>query len=131
MTMGRRTRTTRKGLAALETALLLPVLAAMLYLLVEGGNAVMTYSALAEASRVAARQVLMTGDAADAADLVPSLLPDLDPGSLSSTVSFEDAGNTVTVEISYAYPSLFGASPLGSPHESLLSLAARTSMPMP
>ena len=119
------------GLAALEAALLLPVLAAFLYLLVEGGNAVMTYSSLSEASRVAARQVLLTGETAGTQDLIRTLLPDLTSDALATSVSFEDAGNTVTVEISYEYSTLFSGKPMGQTHDGLLSLAARTSMPMP
>lgn len=129
--MRRRTGSSQDGLAALEAALLLPVLAAFLYLAVEGGNAAMTYSDLSEASRVAARQVLLTGQPSGTDSLVQSLLPDMDPGDLTSVVSFGDEGKTVTVEISYAYSTIFGANPLGSHHDEQLSLAARTSMPMP
>lgn len=129
--MTRKDTSRESGLAALEAALLLPVLAGFLFLLVEGGTAVGTYSSLCEASRVAARQVLLSGETDGAAQLVNSLLPDLDADALNTRVVLEDGGNTVTVEISYAYQTLFGDNPLGETHENLLTLVARTSMPMP
>ncbi len=123
----------RRGVAALEVALLLPVLAGLLYLLVEGGAVLQAYATIAEASRTAARQAIVSGDAsADAASaLVRALTPDLDPGALSTTVTTDPTGSTVTVEVSYAYPSFFRANPFGTGHQPLLTRAAYTSMPVP
>lgn len=121
----------RPGIAALEVALLLPLLAGLLYLLVEGGAMLRTYAALSEASRGAARQVVVSGEPSSAPDLVQSLLPDLASGSLSTSVTMDAGGTSVTVEVSYAYSSLFSGSPLGGDHEPLVTLAASTSMPIP
>ncbi len=121
----------RPGIAALEVALLLPLLAGLLYLLAEGGAMLRTYSALAEASRAAARQVIVGGDSAAAPDLVRSLLPDLASGSLATSVTTDAGATSVTVEVSYAYQTLFSSSPLGGSHEPLVTLAAKTCMPIP
>lgn len=121
----------RRGIAALEVALLLPVLAGLLFLLVEGGAMIRTYSAISEASRSAARQVILTGETSGAGDLVQSLLPDLSSGALSTTVTTDSADNSVTVEVHYDYSSYFSSNPLGSSHEPLLTMAAQTSMPLP
>ncbi|WP_461211321.1 TadE/TadG family type IV pilus assembly protein [Desulfocurvus sp. DL9XJH121] len=123
--------TSERGLAALEAALILPLLAGFLYFLVEGTTVIMTYSALSEASRVAARQVLLTGEDSGIQDLVGSLLPELNADGLSTSVNYEDSGNTVTVEISYDYQTLFSDTPVGETVEPLVSLVARTSMPAP
>lgn len=120
-----------QGIATMETALILPVLIGLLYLLVQGSGALITYSSLAEASSVAARQVLMTGESAQIPDLVKALLPDLDPADLATTVTFEDAGRTVTVEVTYDYEMLLGGNPFGDKSSDPLTLAASTSMPMP
>lgn len=120
-----------KGVSALETALLLPVLAGLLYVVVEGAGALTTYSSLSEASSVAARQVLMTGESSHIPELVNALLPDLDPSDIVTTVTFEDAGSTVTVEVTYDYQTQLGGNPLSESSSDLLTLVARTSMPVP
>lgn len=122
----------RRGLAALEAALLLPVLTLALVLLVEGGTALMTYSSLAEASRTVARMVVQDGDPEAAAAVAPSLLPELDPESLETDVAMDSDNDIVTVEVRYAYPSMFAAlSGYGGPESETVSLAARASMPLP
>ncbi|WP_245588362.1 TadE/TadG family type IV pilus assembly protein [Desulfocurvus vexinensis] len=123
----------RRGVAALEVALLLPVLAGLLFLLVEGGAVLRAYSAISEASRAAARQVIVSGNAsAEAASaLVRSLAPDLASAGLTTTVTTDPTGSTVTVEVSYAYQSFFRDNPTGLGHEPLLTLVAHTSMPVP
>lgn len=122
----------RQGLAALEAALLLPVLTLALVLLVEGGTALMTYSSLAEASRTVARMVVQDGDPEAAAAVAPSLLPELDQASLVTDVTMDSDNNIVTVEVRYAYPSLFATlSGYGGPQSETLSLAATASMPLP
>jgi len=120
-----------RGVSALETALILPVLAAILYLLIEGASALITYSTLEEASSVAARQVLMTGEDSNIPELVESLLPDLDPADISTSVTYEDSGTTVTVEVTYDYQTALGGNPLDSSGSDSISLVARTSMPVP
>ncbi|MBU1001110.1 MAG: pilus assembly protein [Proteobacteria bacterium] len=127
---GRLIRSNR-GVAALEAALLLPVLAGLFYLLVVGAGALITHSSLSEASSVAARQVLMTGESSHIPDLVNALLPALDPSDIVTTVTFEDAGSTVTVEVTYEYRTLLDGNPLSDTSSNLLTLVASTSMPVP
>ncbi len=122
----------QRGLAALEAALILPVLAMVLVLLIEAGMALMTYSSLAEASRTVARMVVQDGDPEAAAGLAPSLLPSLDQESLATEVTMDSDNHTVTVEVRYEYPSMFAAlSGIGAPESETFSLAATASMPLP
>ena len=122
----------RQGLAAVEFALMLPVMALLLMLLVEGANAMHTYSSLVEASREGARHVLMVGDSADVEALVAALVADLDTDELSTNVITDPAANTVTVEVSYAY-QLFksdsGDGPFGN--DEPFQFVAQTTMPLP
>ena len=122
----------RQGFAAVEFALLLPVLAFLILLLVEGANAMHTYSTLIEASREGARHVLMEGDSANVQALVAALVADLDPDDLTTSVVTDPAANTVTVEVSYVY-QLFGSengqSMFGG--DESLELVAQTTMPLP
>lgn len=120
-----------RGVAALEAALIIPILAGLLYLLVEGAQMLTTYSTLSNASSVAARQVLMTGESSQIPDLVNSLLSEINASDLSTTVTFEDSGSTVTVEVTYDYQTLLGGNPLDSSAASSFELVASTSMPVP
>lgn len=126
-----RLHTSERGLAALEAGLLMPVLAAILFLLVEGATIISTYSSLYEASHVAARQILLTEDDTNINEIVAALLPSLNADNLSTTVSYEDSEETVTVEISYAYQPIFNGSPLGTALDTTITLATSASMPMP
>lgn len=123
----------RRGLAAVEFALMLPVLALMLLLLVEGANAMHTYSALVEASREGARHVLMEGDDANVAALVSALIADLDANDLATNVVTDPVANTVTVQVSYNYQP-FGSSGdegmLGDNNDAI-QFVAQTTMPLP
>lgn len=122
----------QKGLASLEMALIVPVIAALLYVLVEGGNTIRTYTALVEASRAAARQVVLTGNDSTAQDFVRSMSTILAPQGLTATVTRDNANRKVTVEVRYGYRSIFNSNPYtGDPNDALYSLAARTSMPLP
>lgn len=126
----------RRGMAAVEFALLLPVMALLILLMVEGGNAMHTYSSLVEASREGARHVLMEGDTADVEALVAAVVADLDPGKLSTNVTTDPDANTVTVEVSYVY-ELFGSKSGTGDSEGLfgkdeaLTFVAQTTMPLP
>jgi Flp pilus assembly protein TadG len=123
----------RKGLAAVEFALTLPVLALLILLLVEGANAMHTYSALVEASREGARHVLMQGDDADVNTLVAALVADLDQQELSTDVVTDPVANTVTVKVAYNYKP-FGSNGeegmLGDDNEEI-QFVAQTTMPLP
>lgn len=122
----------KRGLAAMEFALLLPVVALLLFFLTEGANAMHAYHALVEASREGARLVLMEGEEANVDVLVKSLADELTPEHLTATVTKDAAANTVTVEVSYAYQALWSQDVLemlsGSP---TLRLVADTTMPLP
>ncbi len=121
-----------KGIAALEVALILPMLAMLLYCLVEGGNMLSVYTSMSEASRGAARQIVLSGETAGTSDLVQNLAPDLSPGDLTTTVSTDTAKNLVTVEVQYDYQSIFNLdSGLGEGYPELFTLSAQTSMPLP
>ncbi|MEZ7197181.1 TadE family protein [Pseudodesulfovibrio karagichevae] len=126
----------RRGMAAVEFALLLPVMALLILLMVEGGNAMHTYSSLVEASREGARRVLMEGETADVEALVAAVVADLDPGKLSTNVTTDPDAKTVTVEVSYVY-ELFGSKSAQDGREGLfgngnaLTFVAQTTMPLP
>lgn len=125
--------TSRQGLAAVEFALILPVMALLMLLLVEGASAMHTYSSLVEASREGARHVLMEdGDIAGVESLVNALVADLDAGELTTNVVTDPVANTVTVEVSYDY-SPFGSSDsegfLGNNEP--IQFVAQTTMPLP
>ncbi len=123
----------RRGMAAVEFALTLPVLALLLFLLVEGANAMHTYSALVEASREGARHVLMLGDDANVDALVSALVADLDQQELSTNVVTDPIAKTVTVKVAYNYK------PFGNDDEEGMfgdanddiHFVAKTTMPLP
>jgi len=124
----------RQGLAAVELALMLPVMALVLMLLVEGANAMHTYSTLLEASREGARHILMEGENANVEALVQALIADLDDQDLTTNVITDPVAKTVTVEISYDYTPICGSSTGGSiPGEDndSFELVAQTTMPLP
>lgn len=122
----------RKGMAAVELALMLPVVAILLLTMLEGANAMRAYSTLVEASREGARLVLMEGNGHNVEPLVAALTDSLHGNSAVAIVTTDQTGKTVTVEVSYDYQP-FGSS------ESLdalmgdqgFQLHARTTMPLP
>jgi Flp pilus assembly protein TadG len=123
-------------MAAVEFALLLPVMALLILLMVEGGNAMHTYSSLVEASREGARRVLMEGEDTDVEALVAAVVADLDPERLTTNVTTDPDAKTVTVEVSYVY-ELFGSKSGQDNSEGLfgndepLTFVAQTTMPLP
>jgi Flp pilus assembly protein TadG len=115
-------------------ALILPMLAAIFFLLLEGAYAMRTYSLLSEASREAARLVLREGLTADVDTLVQSLTAAQLPGAnLNTNVTTNTAQGTVTVEVNYDYETLFGENLLTTAlnDNQPYVLLARTTMPMP
>ncbi|MBG0788970.1 MAG: pilus assembly protein [Desulfovibrionaceae bacterium] len=123
----------RRGTAAVEFALALPILALLILLVAEGSHAMHTYSALVEASREGARHVLMQGDDADVDALVSALVADLDQDALSTDVVTDPVANTVTVKVAYNYKP-FGSSGeegmLGDDNDDI-QFVAQTTMPLP
>jgi len=121
----------QKGLAAVELALMLPVLMLMLLLLVEGANAYRVYTILHEASREGARLVLRDGDGGSVPVLVASLLDKLPETTLTTNVSMV-SGDAVTVEVAYEYQSLYGYNPaLDAFSPAPLTFRTATTMPLP
>jgi len=122
----------RQGLAAVEFALMLPAMALLLLLLVEGANAMHTYSSLVEASREGARHVLMEGDSASVDALVAALVAELDTEDLVTNVATDPVAKTVTVEVSYDYQP-FGSESTGGIFNdgNPFQLVAQTTMPLP
>lgn len=134
-----RTRTTRndsrrsqRGMAAVELALVLPLLASILFFLVEGAGALKASMVLSEASREAARMVLRTGDSSSAASLVAALTERLSGDSPQTNVSVDSAAHTVTVQLEYAYAPVIADNPLiAALPDGQLTLRSRTVMPLP
>nr|WP_287412430.1 TadE/TadG family type IV pilus assembly protein [Pseudodesulfovibrio sp.] len=129
----RKKDTKRQGVAAIEFALVLPVIALLLMLLIEGANAMHTYSSLVEASREGARHVLLKGDEANVEALVTALVADLDATDLSTNVIMDPVAKTVTVEVSYDYQMFSTDSSASAPEEDTknFQFVAQTTMPMP
>jgi len=122
----------RQGLAAVEFALILPVMALLLLILVEGANAMHTYSSLIDASREGARHVLMEGDTASVEALVAALVADLDTEDLTTNVVTDTVANTVTVEVSYDYQPFGNEDSNGMFNDGEpFQLIAQTTMPLP
>lgn len=117
------------GFAAVETALLLPMLAMILMLLVEGVSALKAYSDIAEASRSAARQMIIADDTTSASALVQALAKDLETTALHTTVALD--GASVTVEVSYDYQPYFSQAMFDAFTDNGITLVAQTTMPMP
>lgn len=134
--MRRRNGSTRsqRGMAALEMAIILPVLAALFFVLVEGSNAIRTYSLMTEVSREAARLVLREGNADNVSTLVQSLTQgQLSSQNLTTNVTTNTQAKTVTVEVQYGYTSLMGSDSMlqSFNNDQPYVLLARTTMPLP
>ncbi|MEW5773586.1 MAG: TadE/TadG family type IV pilus assembly protein [Thermodesulfobacteriota bacterium] len=125
-------RRSQRGMAAVEMALVLPLLASLLFFLVEGAGAFRASLVLSEASREAARLVLRTGDAAGAASLVASLTGRLSGTVPATSVSVDNTAHTVTVHVEYAYAPVISDNPLlAALPDGRLTLRSRTVMPLP
>lgn len=121
----------RRGLAAVEFALMLPFMALLLFTLVEGAGAMHAYSNVVQASREGARMALMDGTASDIEALVQAVTQGLENEAVTTSVIADPAANTVTVEVSYAYqPFIKNALELLTSQASL-ELVAQTTMPLP
>ncbi|MGE4292363.1 MAG: TadE family type IV pilus minor pilin [Desulfovibrio sp.] len=123
----------QRGLAAMELALALPMLLVLLLLLVEGAGAMHAYSILSDASREGARLVLRAGETSGVVALVDSVAEQLPGDDPQTTVVMEGGGQTVTVEVSYAYQSFLGAGSglFGLLWDAAPVLHASTTMPLP
>lgn len=101
------------GQAAVEFALVAPVLIALLLAIVQAGIAFNHYLAVTDAARAAARQAITARVAgitdADIQETAQNAAGDLNPAKLGVTVSdpsdptFETSGSTLTVTVTYPY----------------------------
>jgi Flp pilus assembly protein TadG len=122
----------RRGMAAVEMALVLPLLASILFFLVEGAGALKASMILSEASREAARLVLRTGETTGASSLVATLTGRLTGTAPETSVNVDTAAHTVTVSVEYAYAPVISDNPLlAALPDGLLTLRSRTVMPLP
>lgn len=127
----RKMDSSRKGIAAVEFAVMLPVMVLVLFLLVEGASAMHAYSNLVEASREGARLALMDGTSSDIEALIESITNELDSQALTTSVTTNAGSNTVTVEVSYVYQP-FGENAFEMlTGDQFLKLVAQTTMPLP
>lgn len=121
----------QQGMAVAEIALITAFLLVPLTLcLIEGGRALNAYTALCDASRAAARQVVVTGDTAGIQTLISSVAGPLDPDNLSTNIILDPDNGMVTVEVAYAHQWIFGNLAQSGGLEGL-TLTASTCMPMP
>jgi Flp pilus assembly protein TadG len=110
------TTDTQRGSAAIEMALGMVLLAALLMILVEGTNALIEYSQLQNAAMEGARMIArQAGDTTGVADFVQSLFLDADSNSTLGgaapvvTVSAPDANNNVKVQVDHVFSFFFNA----------------------
>jgi Flp pilus assembly protein TadG len=115
--MNRRSLFTRirdqRGQAAVEFALVVPVLIALLLGILQCGIAFSHYLTVTDAARAGARKAILLRVSnvtpGDVADAVRSAAPDLNSTDLGITVgdasdpSFSKGGSTVTVTVTYPY----------------------------
>jgi len=121
----------QQGMAAVEIALVMVfVLAPLTLCLIEGGRTISTYSALREASRAAARQVVVSGETTDVNTLIRSVASTLDPDGLNANVTYDPEDGIVTVEVAYAHTWILAGLAQTAGFDDL-TLTAATSMPMP
>jgi hypothetical protein len=124
------------GQALVEFVLVLPILAILLFGLIELGNAINTYLTIYNASRDGARLAAQRATASEVTELVNTLTERLPSPRPTTSVVFgrDNSGlDMVTVEVSYDYRFLlFGSiSILRGIVPSPFRLRARTVMPVP
>lgn len=124
-------RQNKRGIAAVEFAMMLPVMALILFLLVEGAHAMHAYSNLVEASREGARMALMEGTTSDIVSLIQSITDELDADAMSTSVVTDAGAKTVTVEVAYAYQPFSENAFEMLTGDSSFTIVAQTTMPLP
>lgn len=109
-----------QGQAAVEFALVAPVLCALLLGIVQAGIAFHNYLSVTDAARAAARKAILarlsTVTQSDLNTVADNAAADLDPSKLNVTLTpdpadptFSTAGSTITVTVTYPYHlGLFG-----------------------
>ncbi|MES1247742.1 MAG: TadE/TadG family type IV pilus assembly protein [Actinomycetota bacterium] len=113
MSHRRRHFRSEQGQAAVEFALIVPVLLLLLLSILQGGIAFHNYLAVTDAARAAERQAIVARisgvTAADVQQAAWDAAPDLDKTSLRTTLSdptdptFTTSGSQLTVTVTYPY----------------------------
>jgi Flp pilus assembly protein TadG len=110
--MTRRRWRDERGAAAVEFALVFPLLILVLFGVVEYGAVYNAQLQITGAAREAARELAVTGDAgaarSAALDAAPALVPALAPNDIAFSSATCSPGADITVTISYAKPFLTG-----------------------
>ena len=100
-----------RGAAAVEFALVMPLLLVLVLGIVEFGRAFQVQSTLAAAAREGVRIVALQDDAAAATAVVQSASTSLDPGLTGGDISISGCAGgaaSATLEITYQLPFLTG-----------------------
>ncbi|MFD1213512.1 TadE/TadG family type IV pilus assembly protein [Arthrobacter sp. GCM10027362] len=100
-----------RGAAAVEFALVLPVLLILIIGIADFGRAFFTEISLAQAAREGARVMAVTKDAGQATAAAIAAAPGLNPALGGGNVAVPGscaAGSQVTVTITYSYASVTG-----------------------
>lgn len=106
------THSPERGAAAVEFALILPVLLLMVLGMLEFSRAYNTQISLSGAAREGAREMAIHGDADDAIDAAIAAAPSVKPAVTAANVTIDPAtctaGQQVEFEINYDLPLLTG-----------------------
>jgi Flp pilus assembly protein TadG len=105
-------RSPERGAAAVEFALILPVLLLMVLGMLEFSRAYNTQISLSGAAREGAREMAIHGDADDAIDAAIAAAPSVSPAVASNDVTISPAacspGEQIEFQIDYDLPLLTG-----------------------
>lgn len=105
-------RSSERGAAAVEFALILPVLLLMVLGMLEFSRAYNTQISLSGAAREGAREMAIHGDANDAIDAAIAAAPSVNPQVVSGDITISpatcSAGSQVEFQIDYDLPLMTG-----------------------
>lgn len=119
------------GSISIETALIVPVLIALVLTVSEAATMLKTYYTVQEAARIAARDVVRTNDLSNVQSLVNSITSVLPASTLQVMKSIDAGAKTVTVEVKYDYqPSQGAGQVLAGLQSGPITLSSKAVMPM-
>jgi Flp pilus assembly protein TadG len=128
-------RRSQRGHALIELSLMLPVLTMLLAGVIEVGNAINAFLTIQEASREAARLIVLKGSSANTYGLVQSLTNRLPTTTFTVVPAYgtdSKGGRNVTVQVTYDYRYILGNSSLVEKFlPSPFTLRASSTMPIP